>query len=363
MLAALYAGLGIYAVRAWKTAEAPAKTDVRPGISIVLPFRNEEKKLQAFLSSLKKQDYPPDLFELVAVDDHSEDAGRTIIEEFAKKAAFPVKVLWLDEWEEGKKEALEKAIANSQKDIILSTDADTWRGPHWLSSMASALTPDTRMLIGPVSMQGGKFIQTFQKFEFDAFQFIGLGMAKKNRAIICNGTNLAYRRSSFDDVGGFGKFAELSSGDDIFLMLEMKKKFPGSVRCTSDREAMVITEACKDMGELIHQKVRWASKSVYVRDRDFMFTAFLATAVNAWAVLLPFLAWSSSTWTLLLISFLSVKFIYDLLMVSTLMRQRRESFNVLYFVISFILYPPYLMMILILSNLIKAHWKGRRISA
>ncbi|MFZ9848246.1 MAG: glycosyltransferase, partial [Flavobacteriales bacterium] len=45
------------------------------GVSIVVPFRNEEKNLPACIASLKKLDYPRDLYEIIFVNDHSTDAS------------------------------------------------------------------------------------------------------------------------------------------------------------------------------------------------------------------------------------------------------------------------------------------------
>ena len=48
-------------------------------ISILLPFKNEEAYLQECLNSIKAQSYTD--WQLIAVDDHSDDQGRAILEE------------------------------------------------------------------------------------------------------------------------------------------------------------------------------------------------------------------------------------------------------------------------------------------
>ena len=44
-----------------------------PGVSIVIPFRNEANNLPDLLKSLEAQNYPKDQLEFILVDDHSEE--------------------------------------------------------------------------------------------------------------------------------------------------------------------------------------------------------------------------------------------------------------------------------------------------
>jgi cellulose synthase/poly-beta-1,6-N-acetylglucosamine synthase-like glycosyltransferase len=49
-----------------------------PGVSIIIPFRNEEDNLPALLESLKKQNYTG-MMEVIFVNDRSEDNGVGVI--------------------------------------------------------------------------------------------------------------------------------------------------------------------------------------------------------------------------------------------------------------------------------------------
>ena len=50
--------------------------------SIVVPFRNEAKNLPDLLDSFKRLNYPVDLFEIILVDDFSEDHSQKLIYEW-----------------------------------------------------------------------------------------------------------------------------------------------------------------------------------------------------------------------------------------------------------------------------------------
>ncbi|MFC2176290.1 glycosyltransferase, partial [Bacteroidota bacterium] len=42
-------------------------------MSVLVAARNEENNIEHILSDLFKQDYPSDQFEIIVIDDHSED--------------------------------------------------------------------------------------------------------------------------------------------------------------------------------------------------------------------------------------------------------------------------------------------------
>ena len=75
-----------------------------PQVSIIVPFRNEEEKLPALLEKVEALKYPRDRFEIILVDDHSEDQSCAVVREFALKTEIGVRLLQLSEVE-GKKAA------------------------------------------------------------------------------------------------------------------------------------------------------------------------------------------------------------------------------------------------------------------
>ena len=75
-------------------------------ISIAMCTYNGEKFLSEQLASILRQSYLPD--ELVICDDKSQDGTTSIIEEFAAKAPFPVR-LYKNEVNLGYKKNFEKA--------------------------------------------------------------------------------------------------------------------------------------------------------------------------------------------------------------------------------------------------------------
>ena len=130
------------------------KSDQKPKVSIILPARNEEDFIAKCLSSLLDQDY--ENYEIIAIDDRSEDKTGQIIRSFAEKnskithiTAEPKPEKWT-----GKNWACFEGFKRSTGDLLLFTDADTGHSKkmvslsvsHLLSENLDALTAMPKML-------------------------------------------------------------------------------------------------------------------------------------------------------------------------------------------------------------------------
>lgn len=95
-----------------------------PKISIVIPARNESGTLSHTLESLLAQDYSN--FEILIVDDHSEDTTFQIAQEFAERdgRVRALKGAELPEGWRGKAWALQQGAAIAEGNWLLFTDAD-----------------------------------------------------------------------------------------------------------------------------------------------------------------------------------------------------------------------------------------------
>ena len=131
-----------------------AKDHYKPKVSIIVPARNEEKLISKCLDSLLEQDYQN--FEIIAIDDSSEDSTGLIIKKYAEKNlkiihvnARPKPVDWM-----GKNWACMEGYKKTTGELLLCTDSDTKYAPnlvslavsHLLSSNLDALTVIPKML-------------------------------------------------------------------------------------------------------------------------------------------------------------------------------------------------------------------------
>lgn len=131
-----------------------SKPNTRPKISIILPARNEENFIERCLNSLLNQDY--DNYEIIAIDDRSDDNTGNIIKSIAEKNSKIKYVLARpkpDKWI-GKNWACVEGYRKSSGELLLFTDADTFHSrnsislavSHLISEELDALTAVPKML-------------------------------------------------------------------------------------------------------------------------------------------------------------------------------------------------------------------------
>ncbi len=131
-----------------------AKPHTKPKVSVILPARNEEGFIEKCIASLLDQDY--ENYEIIAIDDRSEDKTGEIIKKMAEKNSKIIYVLadpkpenWM-----GKNWACFEGFKKSSGELLLFTDADTKHSKnmislsvaHLLSEGLDALTVIPKML-------------------------------------------------------------------------------------------------------------------------------------------------------------------------------------------------------------------------
>jgi cellulose synthase/poly-beta-1,6-N-acetylglucosamine synthase-like glycosyltransferase len=131
--------------------------DGAPGVSVVIPFRNEERNLSALLASMDGQHYGGKI-EVVLVNDRSADRGAELIKKFTpRNDNLCINAVDLqssvntsaDTRLTSKQRALDLGVDRSSHRLILFTDADMILEPTWVESMVdSHLSTGADMVFG-----------------------------------------------------------------------------------------------------------------------------------------------------------------------------------------------------------------------
>ncbi len=110
-----------------------------PKVSIILPARNEEEFIGKCLDSLVKQDY--ENYEIIVIDDSSEDKTWEIISEYAKKYSkiIPVSAKPKPDGWMGKNWACMEGYGKATGELLLFTDADTTHAKNVITLAVSHL--------------------------------------------------------------------------------------------------------------------------------------------------------------------------------------------------------------------------------
>lgn len=338
-----------------------------PRVSVILPVRNESVNIQAFLEGLIKQDYPHDLLEIIVTDDFSEDYTVEIAKSFARSnPSLQVLVIQADDSMKminGKKNAIARAVAISKGELILSTDADTSCGPHWVSYIvAKHYSGDFKMVVAPVAFRNERTVfQKIQSLEFMGLMGTTIGSAAAGFPVMCNGANLAYSRDAYLDTGGFSGNMKFSSGDDQFLMSAIGKKFGRrAIGTLVNIEAFVFTDPLPSLKSFFNQRLRWVSKSRGYKDAAVIFLALLTYSVHL--LLLAGIVYGVFCPRILIFTLLLflIKMVVEYPIVWLMARLLNKKEFLGYYFIAQVFQLFYVTIVGFLGNFITYRWKGRR---
>ena len=181
------------------------------GASVVICARNAEGSLAAQLSAVLAQETEFE-FEVVVVDNGSTDGTASIV---ALAAQLDRRVLPVYESEPGQNVARNAGVRSASHDRILMCDADDTVEAGWIQAMARAL--DGRVYAGGARIRGG--LNTPKELDL-------LGIVHLETTIRCStklgvptpgGANCAFRKTMWDEVGGFDPGIRLALDEEEFF--------------------------------------------------------------------------------------------------------------------------------------------------
>lgn len=179
-------------------------TRPQPAVSVVVAARNSAHQFRDLLDALDRQTLTRSQFELIVVDDASDDeTGRLA-------AAAGARIIRCDE-HVGLPRARNLGIRNSRADIVAFTDADTCPDPTWLEAGLTRIsTSDADILGGGVSIQLGEH-PTIAAL-VDAMNWLNQERCVDQGFAL--GANFWTRRSTFERWGLFDEAGPAYGHDD-----------------------------------------------------------------------------------------------------------------------------------------------------
>lgn len=333
------------------------------GFSIVIPFRNEAENLPVLLNSLNHLDYPCSLFEVLLVDDDSEDNSCQIIEAFRKEASIQIRLLQNETISlSPKKDAITTGIKEAQYPWILTTDADCKVPKLWLKSFDIFIQEhNTEMVCGPINyIDSQSFLQRFQQLELFSLISATIGGFGLKKPFLCNGANLCYSKKLFQELDGFNGNSQIASGDDMFLLEKALKHNSEKVMLLKSHDAIVLTKSAPNLRLLIQQRVRWASKSSHYKNSFGKLVGLIILSMNTLLVCLVLLSCFKLSDPMLLLYCFMVKFYLDFWLIikaSIFLDSRKPLIS---YIFSSFLYPILSVTIAVNSVFSSYEWKGRR---
>ncbi len=330
--------------------------------TIIIPFRNEAKNLPNLLSSIEKLNYPSEFFEIIFVNDASEDDSEAIILAAIDRNDISIKLIQNKRISNSpKKDAITEAIRLSNMEWILTTDADCSLPENWLKSLDAFIRKHNPVMVaGPVIYStDNTLLENFQQLDGLSLQAVTIGSFGLLIPLLSNGANLAYQKETFLKVNGFTGNNHIASGDDIFLLEKMKKVFPKRVKFLKSREAIVITQPQTSWKNLVNQHIRWASKTSKIKNSFSTILGLLVFLTNLSLLGLPIFMIFDAENMGIYVLLLYFKILTDYLVVRQTGLFFEEKVSFWKFHIQTFIYAAFVLRVVVGSLWGNYNWKGR----
>jgi len=329
--------------------------DKLPSISVIVAARNEEDNIHDCLASLNDLNYPEGKIQIIIVDDKSTDNTGKIIDEFILDKYKFLKVITKKNIGElkGKTLAIANGIEQATGEIIMTTDADCIVSPTWAKTIASYyISDDVAIVNGMTNQQENNGFAAMQSVDFIYLLTVASGSINLGKPLSCIGNNMSYRRSVYDEIGGYTSL-KFSVTEDFNLLMATHKLKKFKIIYPVDTGALVTSKPCSSIKSLYRQKKRW---SVGGMESDFA-GYFVMTAGFISHVCIMLIPFFYSTSVLLIFAF---KVFIDYFFLAPVYRKLELKLKLkdfIVFEIYFILYVFIIPFILIFDR--NVVWKGR----
>jgi len=342
---------------------APKEFTPSAFLSIIIAARNEAENIEACLNTLDENEYPKESYEVILIDDHSDDDTYTLATQLG---ISNLKVIKQDEHKHGKKQALKKGIALAKGALILTSDADCEYDKHWLKTMVSFFeSHQARLITGPIAFTKEKgFLQKFQALDLIGLMAVTGSGIQTEKQFMANGSNMLYSKAVFDEVDGYRGNEHLASGDDMFLIHKVAEKYPDDIYFVKAKEAIVETEAEPGLRDFLAQRKRWATKTTHYTDKRLVFVLGAVFLLSVTIILNILFLWVFDLLFLFIGLFqLFIKMILDYLFLSNISKFFEAKKLMKVFIPSNLFHLFYISYSGI-SGLFggKYEWKGRKLS-
>jgi glycosyltransferase involved in cell wall biosynthesis len=259
-----------------------------PPVSIIVCARNEAANLRKNLGKLLAQHYP--VFELIVVDDTSEDESLLVLEEFKTKNPHLQVIKKEIKESSGKKAALALGIASAKYEWLLLCDADCEPASEaWIAGMMAARSKaETKIVLGFAPYHHyPEWVNRWIRFEtcYTALQYFSAAAWKIPYMGV--GRNMLYHKSLYKKYSHILTTEKgLASGDDD-LFINAAADAQNTEFCL-DPKTFVFSEPKRSFSALYKQKTRHYSTGTSYKLMHQILLGALSLSHTAFWILLPF---------------------------------------------------------------------------
>ena len=362
-----YTFLIINLMKHWEEIPAvniPEEYQAKIKLSVVIIARNEEGNIKKCIQSILDNDFPISSYEIIVVDDHSEDTTIQEIEGFANER---IRVLHLGNFlKDGKTNAFKKAgiqyaLQNAKYNHIIHTDADCVVPTNWLRITAWNFKKGTKLQAGPVGFSPvHSFLSWFQQLDMYTLMASTNAGIRSQNWYLANGANLAYAKSSLpQDI--YKESNRYASGDDVYLINRFAENHGDEI--VFESLIPIRTTPIENWKSFINQRKRWAGKNRQLAKGKMKNILIIPVIANLWVFILLLCIPIIPSITLGLFAFyLLTKLMVDYVLLEYMQRKTRPKEKNKHFLLAFLMYPFYFLLVGFLSLVSPSYqWKARKV--
>ncbi|MHC1771096.1 MAG: glycosyltransferase [Flexilinea sp.] len=242
------------------------KMSAYPMVSVLVPAHNEEKVIARTLESLLQFNYPADSYEIIVINDNSDDNSAKILNGI--KQNYPNRMVTIINTDnisggKGKSNALNIGLQYCRGRFVVIYDADNTPEKDALRYLVAEISTNEKLgaVIGKFRTRNrnANWLTRFINIETIAFQW----MAQAGRWQLFNlctipGTNFIIRKSILDSIGGWDIHA-LAEDTEISFQIYRKgymiKFLPQAVTWEQEPQTLKVW---------FQQRTRWVKGNIYV---------------------------------------------------------------------------------------------------
>lgn len=236
-----------YNVVVRRTQRKSENTDSLPDVSILVYSNNDSRHLAETLPLILSQEYSGN-FEVIILDDSFHESTKNLYLQMGinyPNLAYtfvPTGTVNLSR----KKLAIMLGIKAAKYDIILNTVSNCApRDNQWLSRMMSNFDSHTDVVLGfsrPQKNVDKAKGNLFRQYDFTVTAAQYLSAAISGNPYRGDGNNIAYRKKTFFDNGGFSRNAFLNYGDDDVFVNIITNEFNTKVEISPKSQLIVVCD-------------------------------------------------------------------------------------------------------------------------
>jgi cellulose synthase/poly-beta-1,6-N-acetylglucosamine synthase-like glycosyltransferase len=264
------------------------RTDL-PKVSVVIPARDEESNICTLLDSLLNADYPPELLQIIIVNDRSEDQTRQLALGYQSRFKCDFRVVDVPADADihllGKIRPLSYGIDHATGEIILMTDADCFVPPQWVRGMVSFYSDGIGMVCGTTlpnpHEKPNPMLNRFETLDWAFLLGACVSLSGRGNSQALVGNNFSIRKTTYDEIGTFRALKDTFI-DDLTLMLEVKNTGKWNVIFPGDSNLVLYTKPLTKFREVVTQRFRWTKGAKTIEYKGAATLGFGALVHLSW---------------------------------------------------------------------------------